>query len=96
MHNHTHHRGTHSRQADDFMETCSANSARMAEQDGGGVSGEVDGGVCGGRLAVEDVEAWLHCPVGLCPDQQVGADMLSVPSQDGARREPQRDSESTC
>ena len=31
---------------------------------------------------VKDVEAWLHCPLGLCPGQRVGAHMLSVMPQD--------------
>lgn len=79
--NNTRHEGKYSLQADEFM--TSINQARTTEhaQSSGCCmwGGAGDGEECGVRWrAVEDVEAWVHTPLGLCPDQQVSLHMLSV------------------
>jgi hypothetical protein len=32
---------------------------------------------------VQDVGAWVHCPIGVCPQQRVGANMLDIPDGNG-------------
>lgn len=48
--------------------------------------GDVEGKEGGGRWrAVEDMSAWVTCPIGVCPQQRVSANMLDVPSLHASR-----------
>ena len=77
--NHTHHKGDYSLQADELL--TSINQARMAEHALSGGCGQVNQ-VGAGWIMVENVDAWLQCPLGLCPDQKIGVDMFSTTLQD--------------
>jgi len=81
----THREGNHTRKAEEFM--ASVTRAHSSQERTSNVRHATppDFDQCGRGdrwEVVEDIEAWLHCPLGLCPGQRVGTHMLSVMPQD--------------
>lgn len=91
---HYHHRGsvrdTHSEELrklwtlwDQKLTKAGSPSRSVAEGHEGGVVKRGEGETR--WKLVEDMSAWVVCPIGVCPQQQVAADMLDIPllSADG-------------
>lgn len=74
--------GKHTKRASEFM--ASVTEARSSQEDlTPGAATHEDSSGRGDRWeVVEDVEAWLQCPIGVCPGQTLGAHMLSILPQD--------------
>lgn len=62
--------------------------------EGGGASGSGEGGGASGGVrwrVVEDMSAWLQCPLGLCPGQSISSDMLELDQPSSSGREEDKE-----
>ncbi len=81
--------GDHSRKAAEFMSSMAGPGSLRGDQvplqpESKSLGCVSDGGYTRGNRwkVVEDVEAWLRCPIGLCPGQTLSPHMFSVIPQD--------------